>query len=99
MGWNFNVGKGLILNDMVLKYVIIISVVGIYWIESDFYKEGKIEIILLIIKYLVEVFEFIILFCLKIIIGIILVNSCKSLSSFSMFYYIFCVINIVIIML
>lgn len=37
MGWNFNVGKGLILNDMVLKYVIIISVVGIYWIESDFY--------------------------------------------------------------
>lgn len=37
MGWNFNVGKGLILYDMVLKYVIIISLVGIYWIESDFY--------------------------------------------------------------
>lgn len=94
MGWNFNVGKGLILHDMVSKHAIIISAVGTYWIESDFYQEGRTEIISLTIKYPVEVSESITSFCSKITTGTILANSCKSLSSFSTFYHTFCVINI-----
>lgn len=94
MGWNFNAGKGLISNDMVSKHAIIISAVGTYWIESDFYQEGRTDIVSLNIKYPVEVSESITLFCSKITTGTKLANDCKSLSSFSTFYHAFCVINI-----